>query len=79
MTGRFRQEYRTLSDGEKERIEALKTAAEHIEALIVASRKEADAEVVGGGLRNGERQRCFALAMTALEESVMWAVKGISG
>jgi hypothetical protein len=61
----FRHVYRELSDAEKEHIEQIKDAALHLELLIVGR----------GGPRDSEQARQKALAMTNLEQAVMWAVK----
>lgn len=69
MSGRFRQEYRELTDEEKALIKAIKDHAEAMAGLID--------EVHGKyGEKGGVREA--ALAMTKLEECVMWAVKGIT-
>ncbi len=60
---RFRTIYRELSAGEAQLVVDIKRKAEDLARLM-------DAAPVG-------RER--SLAMTKLEESVMWAVKGITG
>lgn len=60
----FRTEYRSLSEDEKFRIAQIKSAAEVI-----------DDHFRKAGLDGA----AVALAKTKLEESVMWAVKGITG
>jgi len=62
MANTFRTVYRELSDDEKELVEGIKTCAEDLERFI-------DAMPAG-------RKR--SLAITKLEESVMWAIKGIT-
>lgn len=59
---RFRPRYRALSDEEKALHDEIKDAYAAVETLIVKL--------------NGGRYR--ALAMTALEESCMWAVKELT-
>lgn len=59
---RFRPRYRALTDDEKALHDALKTKASELEALY--------AQVKPG--------RYNSLAMTALEESVMWIVKELT-
>ncbi len=59
---RFRPRYRALSDEEKALHDAIKTKAAEMEALF-------------GQVKPG---RYNSLAMTALEESVMWAVKELT-
>ena len=59
---RFRPRYRALTDEEKALHDSIKTKAAELETLI-------DSLPAG---------RYRALAMTALEESVMWAVKQLT-
>lgn len=59
---RFRPEYRKLLPAEAQLIQDIKVKAEEMEVLI---------NQAGAG-------RHAALAMTALEESVMWAVKQVT-
>lgn len=60
---RFRPRYRALTDDEKALHDAIKAKAEELEQLY---------DRVKGG-------RYRALALTALEESVMWVVKELTG
>lgn len=60
---RFRKEYRALTNMEKQTVKDIKTYAEALEVII---------ERVPS-----PRER--ALALTKLEEAVMWAVKGVTG
>lgn len=59
---RFRPQYRALSDDEKALHDAIKAKAMELEALM---------EQVKPG-------RYPALAMTSLEEAVMWIIKGLT-
>jgi hypothetical protein len=59
---RFRPRYRALTKEEKELHDAIKTKAAELEALIERARKG----------------RYQALAMTSLEEAVMWAIKQLT-
>lgn len=71
-TSRFRPTYRALSESEKDLHDEVKTAATKLETLfghIVAARHNAQREA---------RPREAALAMTKLEEAVMWAIKGLT-
>jgi len=61
--GRFRKEYRNLAANEIQAVEAIKNTAEIMEAIF---------ENMPGD------PRCKALAITKLEETVMWAVKGVT-
>jgi len=65
-TNVFRTTYRELSFDEKLRLEELKDKAELLLQIIHDSSTD-------------DNGRHMALAKTALEESVMWAVKGITG
>lgn len=60
---KFRKQYRELDAGEAHQVAAIKEAAELLDDVI---------EQMPEG-------REKSLAMTKLEESVMWAVKGITG
>lgn len=62
----FRKVYRELTDEEKGTLDELKSEAEQIE-LIIEKQKAA-----------GKNPRHLALAMTKLEESIMWAVKAVT-
>jgi hypothetical protein len=62
MASRFRPVYRTLTSEEKALIDAIKLKAEELDGLY-------------DRLKEG---RYRALAMTSLEESVMWAVKEVT-
>lgn len=68
MTDRFRSKYRELTDAERISIEEIKTTAEKLEQAIERARQ---LDRAGG--------RELALATTKLEESVMWAIKGVTG
>ncbi len=59
---RFRPTYRAMTDAEKSLHDAIKTKAAELEVLFDQVR----------------RGRYYALAMTSLESSVMWIVKGIT-
>jgi hypothetical protein len=59
---RFRPVYRALNDDEIALHNAIKAKAEELEALI----------------GKGPQSRYGSLAITALEESVMWAVKALT-
>jgi hypothetical protein len=66
MSDTFRKAYRELTDAEKEHIEKIKVAAEKLKELI--NRIPFWTEDMG-------RQRFIALAITNLEQAVMWAEK----
>ena len=61
---RFRKVYRELTDIEREQVEKIKDAAQVLESLIN-----------GAGTRALPTQREAALALTNLEQAVMWATK----
>lgn len=75
MSGRFRKQYRTLTDAEREHIEQIKDAAERLEMLIEGITGEP-----GEGIFpiKGETVRLKAFAISRLEEAVMWATKAAS-
>lgn len=68
MSNPFRPVYRELSDAEKERVEQIKDTALSLYLQINPG--------VPGEAK--ERARYKALAVTALEEAVMWATKAVS-
>jgi len=61
--GPFRREYRELTNGEANHIQLIKLAAAELHTRILAAAMDGRAQ---------------SLAVTKLEESVMWAVKGIT-
>ena len=63
MTNTFRNTYRKLTDDEQHLVNTIKDKAEAMEAII----------------EDMPLGRSRSLAMTKLEEAVMWAVKGITG
>lgn len=62
----FRKVYTPISDAKKEQVKLVKEKAE--ELLLV----------IGAAEDRSEKSRCLAIAKTKLEETVMWAVKGIT-
>ena len=71
-TSRFRPTYRALSEGEKALHDVIKDKAAQLETLfetVAANRAMAG---------RPPRPREAALAMTKLEEAVMWAVKALT-
>jgi hypothetical protein len=73
---RFRPTYRALTPTEKITHDAIKANAELLEALFVGKGPFADK---GDEIpKNGDQARYRAFALTALEESVMWAVKALT-
>lgn len=69
--GTFRKRYRQLSAADIAHHDAIKDTAEALLSTITAAY---DAMQTGGP----DVQRCRALAKTKLEESVMWAVRGLT-
>jgi hypothetical protein len=68
MSDTFRRAYRELTETEALRLDEIKRAAESLETLIYG--------IVGNkGRLPGTQGRLIALALTKLEECVMWAVK----
>ena len=66
MSDTFRKAYRPLSDAEKKKMGDIKQKAENLLIEIL------DIELV-------KDQRCREQAIFKLEETVMWAVKAITG
>jgi len=66
----FRKAYRPLSDSEKATLDLLKDQAQALHDTISAQPVE---------MGPSDKARCLSLAKTKLEESVMWAVKAVSG
>lgn len=64
----FRKTYRKLNAEEQELIEQIKDAAERLENLFGDYK-----------FRGGRNVREMSLAQTNLEQSVMWAVKAVTG
>ena len=73
MADIFRQKYRELSDSEKREMENIKTIAGELYQAIEHNTKVGMPDPEGNS--NG---REMALAKTKLEESVMWAIKGLT-
>jgi hypothetical protein len=71
-TSRFRPKYRALTGDEKQLHDEIKAAAQMLEALF--KRVEVRRQING----REPQPREAALAMTKLEEAVMWAVKGLT-
>lgn len=72
----FRKEYRKLSEEEVKQVDDIKDAAFVLHQLIAGA---ATPDGVEGVIPKPGNGRHISLAKTALEESVMWAVKGITG
>jgi hypothetical protein len=66
MSDPFRTQYRELSEGEKQTLASLKEKASELYDIF----EQVNTPHIG---------REIAVAKTKLEESVMWAVKGITG
>ena len=66
----FRKAYRQLSDGEKAAMDLLKDQAMALYDTIEAQPVE---------MGPNQKARALSIAKTKLEESVMWAVKAITG
>lgn len=70
MSNRFRREYRPLHEFEANLVATLKVQAEVLAKTY---------DVVIDAPHDFPNQRMIAIAMTKLEESVMWATKAITG
>jgi hypothetical protein len=68
MSNTFRKTYRPLTAVEAGLVADIKTMAEKLDALYQSA----------GTLLNMPDYRALSIAQTKLEESVMWAVKGIT-
>jgi hypothetical protein len=71
---RFRPKYRALTEEEKALHDAIKTKAEELEALFhqVAGFDDPPHS-------DATKLRYRSLSLTSLEESVMWAIKALTG
>lgn len=65
----FRKEYTPLSDEQKAQMAAVKNQAQVLLDLFDAAVPTTE---------RSERSRCMAIARTNLEQSIMWAVKGVT-
>ncbi|MBV6446339.1 MAG: hypothetical protein IFNCLDLE_02632 [Ignavibacteriaceae bacterium] len=65
MADTFRKEYKELSEGQKLWMNKIKETAEILESMY-------------NDINTPDMGREIALAKTKLEESVMWAVKGLT-
>jgi DNA-binding MarR family transcriptional regulator len=72
MSDTFRKAYRKLTESEFEHVEQIKDEATRLEMLI---KKGLHAEDHASFTDMRNQQRFIALAMTNLEQAVMWAVK----
>jgi hypothetical protein len=71
---RFRQRYRRLTDEEIELHDTIKRKAVELEKLIYQAGDNPHGETSAVW----ERHRYRSLAMTALEQSIMWSIKGLT-
>lgn len=65
----FRKEYTPLEDEQKQQMVAIKDKAQELLDLFNQAVPTEE---------RSERSRCMAVARTNLEQTVMWAVKGIT-
>ena len=70
MSSIFRPVYRQLDDFEKQKVEDIKACAEALLAAMCRQREDAPPGII--------LCRHHNLAVTKLEEAVMWAVKGVT-
>lgn len=70
MSDTFRKAYRPLGEQQSDAIEAVKAGAEQIEDALTKLKAVTPVTPEAG--------RQYALAMTNLEQAVMWAVKAIT-
>lgn len=76
MTNVFRKQYRKLTDQEIATLDKLKDKAQEVYDIISEATRTQEQKTSEMPSVNA---REMALAKTKLEESVMWAVKGITG
>lgn len=69
MSDVFRKVYTPISEEKKARIESIKDKAQELYDLIAGDPNEG---------MSGDTARMLALAKTNLEQSIMWAVKGLT-
>lgn len=69
MTDTFRKNYKPLTDEQKVQMDRVKDQAE---LLLSIFNEIAPAE------ERSERSRCMNTARTNLEQTIMWAVKGVT-
>lgn len=74
MVDIFRKTYKPLNEDEKREIDSIKDLAQEMYEII----DMVSTVTLGDTKEKAYDQRALALAKTKLEESVMWAVKGIS-
>lgn len=67
MSDTFRREYQPLDEYQKMQMDAIKKTAEELESMYNAV------------MENGYDVRMIKLAKTNLEQSVLWAVKAVTG
>lgn len=67
MADTFRKEYTPLTDDQKARMTEIKTKAEELEKLF------------NEAMWAGHDMRQLKIAHTNLEQSIMWAVKAVTG
>jgi uncharacterized membrane protein len=75
MSDTFRKAYRELTDAEKGHVEAIKDAAERLETLIRIESVGVHTEAFLWPPMDENAARYRFLALTNLEQAVMWAVK----
>jgi hypothetical protein len=69
MTDTFRKVYTPITEQQRGEMNDLKAAADNLLDLMNESVPAAD---------RSESSRCMAIARTNLEQSIIWAVKGIT-
>lgn len=72
--------YRTLTDGDIERMNRLKAASRHFCNLIDTEREGSTFEVVpcGNEAERNEALRALAIARTKMQEACMWACRAVA-
>lgn len=78
MSDLFRKEYTPITDEQKAISTAIKEKAEELFALYEQAQRDGEPRHNEESELDSASYRCVRIAMTRLEESVMWAVKGVT-
>lgn len=70
MNDTFRKEYTPLTEEQKTQMAAIKDKAQELLDLFNS--------VLSTPEERSDRSRCMAVARTNLEQTIMWAVKGVT-
>lgn len=73
--------YRTLTDGDIERMNRLKSVSRHFCNLLDTERENVSAELsetANHSVEAQEASRCLAIARTKMQEACMWACRAVA-